>query len=168
MIWVIGFWRQSLWKGVNKVQRLSILGMTTVEEEAKETGFRIRCDKKSLFCQEFSPGTWSWGWPCGRRSPWTRSPSPRCRGRGSSPRSWAPRQRAAEQNTFWVLIPFCFGILDFLTGLGHHVITQLNTILRVTLDCKPTMEWHCILQKDILVVKLSELVCLDIWFSNVQ
>ena len=48
-----------------------------------------------------SPGTWSWGWPCGRRSPWIRSPSRRCRGRGSSQRSWAPRQRAAEQNTIW-------------------------------------------------------------------
>ena len=113
--------------------------------------------KNLLFChcQELSPGTWSWGWPCGRRSPWTRSPSPRCRGRGSSPRSWAPRQRAAEQNTFWVLISFCFGISDLtfddFTGLGHHVSAQLNTILRVTLDCKPTMEWHYILEIDIIL-----------------
>ena len=41
MDWVL---RQSIWKGVNKVQRLSFLGMTTVEEAAKENRLsHIRC-----------------------------------------------------------------------------------------------------------------------------
>lgn len=44
-----------------------------------------------------SPGTWTEGWCGGRWSPCSRSPSLRCRGRGSSQQSWAPRQiQAAE------------------------------------------------------------------------
>ena len=79
------------------MQRLSFLGMTTVEQAAKENLLsHIRCFSAPWWLSIASPGTWSWGWPCGRRSPWSRSPSRRCRERGSSQRSWAPRRRAAE------------------------------------------------------------------------
>ena len=78
--------------------------------------------QQSLFlppCQEWSssPGTWSWGSPCGRRSPWTRSPSRRCRGRGSSPTSWAPRRHAA--GTGYFKIQFLKVYFNFIINISE-------------------------------------------------
>lgn len=41
-------------------------------------------------------GTWSWGWLGGMRSLCSQSPSRRCRGRGSSHRSWGSHRYEAE------------------------------------------------------------------------